>query len=212
MNGFLTTTTLRSTALKQAMKPLKQTDLIPVLLELQFNLQHLGNRVIVAETSQYNEISCEEQEDIICNSNVTFRLESVIMNEQMYLIKISASNEGHLIQEKYIKDSHRQMEDISIRILFGRLMCDMGQWDQSQHFFENLLNNLNYYNEDLAKIERSLDEVLQWKEAQKYYDRAYNRIMNTKSIRIKDLAYILFDIGELLHLQGRYEEAREYFE
>ncbi|CAF3276626.1 unnamed protein product [Rotaria sp. Silwood2] len=158
MNGFLTTTTFRSTALKQVMKPLKQTDLIHVLLELQFNLQHLGNRVIVAETSQYNEISCEEQEDIICNSNVTFRLESVIMKEQMHLIKMSASNE------------------------------------------------------DLAKIERSLDEVLQWKEARKYYDRAYNRIMNIKSIRIKDLAYILFDIGEILHLQGRYEEAREYFE
>ncbi|CAF4142476.1 unnamed protein product, partial [Rotaria sordida] len=74
----------------------------------------------------------------------------------------------------------------------------MSQWNQSQQFFERLLNDSNNNNEDLAKIERSLGEVLQWKgewsEAQKYYDRAYDRIMNTKPTQIKDLTDILFNI------------------
>ncbi|CAF0960711.1 unnamed protein product [Rotaria sordida] len=127
-----------------------------------------------------------------------------------------ASNEGQLIKEKYIEDSHRQMEDLSIKILFGRLMCDMGQWNQSQHFFQHLLNNSNTNNEDLVKIEYSLGEVLQWKgewnEARKYYDRAYERMTNIKSTQIKDSANILFNIGEILYLEGKYEEAQNYYE
>ncbi|CAF5077938.1 unnamed protein product, partial [Rotaria sp. Silwood1] len=95
-------------------------------------------------------------------------------------------------------------------------MCDMGQWKQSQHFFEHLLNDSNNNNEDLAKVECSLGEVLQWtgewSEARKYYNRAYDRMMNIKPTRIKDLAYILFNIGEILYLEGKYEEARDYYE
>ncbi|CAF0853965.1 unnamed protein product [Rotaria sordida] len=127
-----------------------------------------------------------------------------------------ASNEGQLIKEKYIEDSHRQMEDLCIKILFGRLMCDMGQWNQSQHFFQHLLNNSNTNNEDLAKIEYSLGEVLQWKgewsEARKYYDRAYERMTNIKPTQIKNSANILFNIGEILYLEGKYEEAQNYYE
>ncbi|CAF4611798.1 unnamed protein product, partial [Rotaria sp. Silwood1] len=216
INGFLTTTTFRLTALNQAMKPSKRTDLMPVLLEIQCNLEQVSNNVIVADCIHCNELLNEEQQEIIFDLNVAFRLESMRMEEDMWMIKMSASNAGQLIKEKYIKDSHRQMEDISIRILFGRLMCDMGQWDQSQHFFEHLLNNSNSYNEDLVKLECSLGEVLQWKgewnEARKYYDRAYDRIMNLKSTRIKDSANILFNIGEILYREGKYEEARDYYE
>ncbi|CAF2745050.1 unnamed protein product [Rotaria sp. Silwood2] len=105
------------------------------------------------------------------------------------------------------------MDDLSIRILFGRLMCDMGQWDQSQHFFQHLLNS---YNEDLAMVEYSLGEVLQWKgewsEARKYYDHAYDGIIHVKPTRFKDLANILFNIGEILYQEGKYEEACDYYE
>ncbi|CAF4735749.1 unnamed protein product [Rotaria sp. Silwood2] len=108
------------------------------------------------------------------------------------------------------------MKNLSTSILFGRLMCDMGQWNQSQHFFEHLLNNSNIYNEDLTKIECSLGEVLQWKgewnEARKYYDRAYDRIMNVKPTRIKDSADILLNIGKIFYLEGKYEEVGDYYE
>ncbi|CAF3736158.1 unnamed protein product [Rotaria sp. Silwood1] len=216
INGFFTTAILRSTALSQMIKPSKQTDLISVLIEIQYDLQHMSNSVIVADIIQFNEISCEDQQEILFDSNITFRLESVRMEEDMYVIAMSASNEGQLIKDKYIQDSRRQMENLSIRILFGRLMCDMGQWKQSQHFFEHLLNDSNNNNEDLAKVECSLGEVLQWtgewSEARKYYNRAYDRMMNIKPTRIKDLAYILFNIGEILYLEGKYEEARDYYE
>ncbi|CAF4574483.1 unnamed protein product [Rotaria sp. Silwood2] len=213
INGFFTTSSLRSTALNQAMKPSRTNDFIPVLLEIQFNLQNLSNSAIVANTVHFSKLPCEEQEDIIFDSNATFRLESVKMEDDIWLIQMIASNEGQIIKDKYIKDSHRQMEDLSIKILFGRLMCDMGQWDQSQHFFQHLLNS---YNEDLAMVEYSLGEVLQWKgewsEARKYYDHAYDGIIHVKPTRFKDLANILFNIGEILYQEGKYEEACDYYE
>ncbi|CAF4705316.1 unnamed protein product, partial [Rotaria socialis] len=45
-------------------------------------------------------------------------------------------------------------------------------------------------------VECSLDEVRQWKgewnEARKYYDRAYDRMINSQPAQNNDLAYVLF--------------------
>ncbi|CAF4734140.1 unnamed protein product, partial [Rotaria sp. Silwood2] len=216
INGFFTTNILRSTAFNQTMKSSKRTDLISVLLEIQCDLQHLKNSIILDDSIDFGEFSCKEQQKIIFDLNVTFRLKSVKMKKDMYLIEMNASNDGQIIKEKYIKDSHRQMESLSMKILFGRLMCDMGQWNQSQHFFEHLLNNSNNNNEDITKIEYSLGEVLQWKgewsKARKHYDLAYDRMTNMKPRRMKDSADILFNIGEILYLEGKYEEALDYYE
>ncbi|CAF2844365.1 unnamed protein product, partial [Rotaria sp. Silwood2] len=216
INGFFTTSSLCSTALNQAMKLSKDTDLILVLLKIQYHVQHLNNSGIVAVNVHFGESTYEGEQEILFDLNITFRLESVKMEEGMCLIKMNASNEGQLIKENFIKDSRRQMKNLSTSILFGRLMCDMGQWNQSQHFFEHLLNNSNIYNEDLTKIECSLGEVLQWKgewnEARKYYDRAYDRIMNVKPTRIKDSADILLNIGKIFYLEGKYEEVGDYYE
>ncbi|CAF3398175.1 unnamed protein product, partial [Rotaria sp. Silwood2] len=55
-------------------------------------------------------------------------------------------------------------------------------------------------------VEYSLGEVLQWKgewsEARKYYDHAYDGIIHVKPTRFKDLANILFNIGEILYQEG----------
>ncbi|CAF1003696.1 unnamed protein product [Rotaria sp. Silwood1] len=216
VNGFLTTNILRSAAVNQAMKPSKQTNLTAVLLAIQCDLRQLGNCAIVADITQFNETSYEEQKEVLFDANITFRLDSVKKEEEIWLIEMSASNEGQLIKEKYIKDSHRQIQDLSIKILFGRLMCDMGQWNQSQHFFQHLLYDSNSNSEDLAKLERSLGEVLQWKgewtRARKYYEWAYDRMTNSKPTRIKDSADILFNIGEITYLEGNYEEAQDYCE
>ena len=121
-------------------------------------------------------------------------------------------NDGQTIKQKYIDDTHRQIEDLSIPIIFGKLICDMSQWNQSQIYFEHLLNDS--HDEDLAWIEHSIGQAHHWKgewnEARKYYDRAYDRMMKTEPVRIKDSAIVLSDIGEILYLQGKYEEAYEF--
>ncbi|CAF3665333.1 unnamed protein product [Rotaria sordida] len=216
INGFFSTNIFCSTALKQELKLSKQNELISVILQIQIDLQHLNNNVIIVDNVHFSEFPYDEQQEILFDSNVTFRLEKVRMEGEIWLIEMTASNDGQIIKEKYIKDSHRQIEDLSIEILFGRLMCDIGQWNQSQYLFEYLLSKSNNNNEDLAKVEYSLGDVLQWKgewtEARKYYDHAYERLISVKPTRIKDLTYILFKIGEILYIEGKYEEARDYYE
>ncbi|CAF4451197.1 unnamed protein product, partial [Adineta steineri] len=91
----------------------------------------------------------------------------------------------------------------------------MSQWNQSQKYFEHLLND-NINKDDLPWIEHSLGQINRWKgnwlEAKEYYNHAYDRMMKDEVNCEKNCAIILCDIGEILHLQGKYEEAYEYHE
>jgi tetratricopeptide (TPR) repeat protein len=196
MKGFLTASHVRSFT--------KRQDLIDVLLEIECN-----DNVIFADITQWNESSC--QEEILFDLNATFKLENIQQDEQLWCIRMVAVNDGRTITQKYIDDTHRQTEDLSIPIIFGKLIFDMNQWNQSQIYFQHLLNNP--YDEDLARIEECLGQTYEWKrewtEARTWYDRAYDRMMKTEPTRLKDSADVLFNIGEILNQEGKYEEACE---
>jgi tetratricopeptide (TPR) repeat protein len=211
MKGFLIAHTDSSSPLALSTSSIERTDLISVLFEIECNIKELSDNLIFADITQFNQLpSC--QKIILFDFNTTFRLENVQQNEQMWLIKLNAVCDGRSILRKYIDDTHRQIEDLSIPIIFGKLICDMGQWNQSQIYFEHLLNDS--HDEDLVWIEHSIGQVHHWKaewnEARIYYDRAYDRMMNSEPARIRDSALILSDIGEILYLQGKYEEAYEF--
>jgi hypothetical protein len=54
---------------------------------------------------------------------------------------LNAVNNGRIIKQKYISDTHRQIEDLNISIIFGKFIYDMCQVNQSQKYFEHLLND-----------------------------------------------------------------------
>ncbi|CAF1428918.1 unnamed protein product [Adineta steineri] len=131
-------------------------------------------------------------------------------NDQLWIIKLISVNDGQIIQQKYIDDTCHQFQDLSISIIFGKLICDMSQWNQSQAYFEYLLNNYSH-TEDLAWIEHGLGQAHHWKgewnQSRIYYDRSYERMMKNEPARIIDSAVILSAIGEILYLQGQMEES-----
>ena len=45
----------------------------------------------------------------------------------MWLIKLNAVNDGRIVTQKYIDDTRRQIQDLSIPIIFGKLICEMSQ-------------------------------------------------------------------------------------
>ena len=113
------------------------------------------------------------------------------------------------MKQKYIDDTHRQIENSSIPILFGKLICDMSQWNRSQTYFRHLFSDS--HDEDSAWMEYFIGQTHQWKgewhEARIFYDRAYNRMMQGEPIRAKDSSIVLSNIGAILHSQGKYDEA-----
>ena len=206
MKGFLIAHTHRPAS------SIEHSDMISVLFQIECNVSELGKNLIFVDLSQLAE--CSTQNTILFDFNTTFRLENIEHDGHMWTVKLKAVNDGQSILKKYIDDTHRQIENLSIPIIFGKLLCDMGEWNKSQQYFERLMNNSS--DEDMAWIEHSIGEAHKWKgewtEARQYYDRAYNRMMEHDPIRLKDSALILSDIGEVLHLQGKYKESLDYHE
>jgi len=111
----------------------KQAETITVFFEIECELD---DNIIFADITQLG--------DILFDLNTTFRLGNIQQDDkQMWIIKMNAVKDGQIIIQKYIHDIHRQIEDLSIQIIFGKLICDMSQWDQSQKYFEHILIDLH---------------------------------------------------------------------
>ena len=200
LKGFLMTSTVRSVSPSTSTNG---TDLISVLFQIEFHIKELSDQIIFGEID-----SLSLEETFLFDFNTTFQLENIEQIEQIWMIKLKVVNHGRIILQKYIDDTHRQIEHLSLPILFGKFICDMGQWNQSINYFQCLMKDSH---EDLAWIEHSIGQAYQWKgqwdQARIFYDQAYHRIIRQN---IKYSSIVLNDIGELLFHQGKYEESIDY--
>ncbi|UJR38727.1 hypothetical protein I4U23_031392 [Adineta vaga] len=185
----------------------KETDLIDVLFEIECNVKEVNDNVTFVSITQLNQGSC--QNAVLFDLNTTFKLEYIQQTEQIWLIKLTVVNDGPILIEKYLDDTYRQNKHLNIPIVFGKFISNMNQWDQAYVYLQHLFNYSS--GEDLLWIEYLIGETFHYKgelhEARIYYDRAYDR-MNSSST--KDSSVILSDIGNLLYLQGKYEDAYDY--
>ncbi|CAF5031446.1 unnamed protein product, partial [Rotaria sp. Silwood1] len=132
-NGFLTVTQSRSNALNFARESTQQINVVAAILEIECKSKDFGKSIIFTDRDKSKGLS--NQDDVIFNLNVTFHLDKVEFYENIWIIKLSTSNEGEIILEKYINDTRQQIGNLNIELIFGRLMLDMGQWNQSQKYF-----------------------------------------------------------------------------
>ncbi|CAF4028260.1 unnamed protein product, partial [Rotaria sordida] len=120
---------------------------------------------------------------------------------------MTATNEGQVVIQDYLEAARRETKERSVGIMFGRLMCNMGQYQKSQRYFEQLL--INSKDEDPAWIEFNIGRALhfkgEWEKARKYYDNAHRRMMNVDPPREKDSANVLNNIGAVLKNEGNDE-------
>ena len=206
-NGYLSTSRLHRKALKFAMKPTKRTDVISVLFQINCHVKMIGKSIAFGDIAQFSEYPAEEE--VLFDINACFEIDSIKEDGSIQVIKMNVSNEGETITKSFIEETQREVEEQSIVIVFGRLMCNLGEYDKAQKYFEELLNDPN--DEDIAWIEFNIGRVLdfkgEWKEAKEYYDHAYERMMKSKPARMKDSAYVLNNIGVILHQQGKHAEA-----
>jgi Tfp pilus assembly protein PilF len=209
-NGYLSTSRLRSPALAFAMKPSKRTNAIPVLFEIQCVVKELGKTVIFADIAKFSDYPKEQE--VLFDLSAAFKLESIEQDGEIQIIQISATKDGETITKHYIEETHRETEEKSVGIVFGRLMCNLGEYDKSQKYFEQLLRDPN--GEDVAWIEFNIGRALYFKGeldvAREYYDHAYDRMIKAEPARIKDSTYVLNNIGNILDSQEKYDEALDY--
>lgn len=209
-NGYLSTSRCQALACSFATKPTKRQDIVPVLFEIQCHVGKIGQSIVYADIAQFSEYPMEEE--VLFDLNACFQIESIEENDGIQIVKMNVSNEGETISKSFLEQTRKETEEQSIVIVFGRLMCNLGDYDKSQKYFEQLLNDPN--GEDLAWIEFNLGRALDFKgelqKAREYYDRAYDRMIKTRPSRIKDTAYVLNNIGVNLVDQGMYDQALHY--
>ncbi|CAF4525316.1 unnamed protein product [Rotaria sp. Silwood2] len=210
-NSYFSTSQCRLQALAFAKKPTKRDDLSYVLFEIECNIEELGENVIFADIANFSEYP--QEKEVLFDLGTSFRIENIINEKQLWVVKLKATNEGRNIVQYYVEETRRETEEKSVVIMFGRLLCDMGQYQKAELYFEQILIDPN--GEDIAWIEHNLGRVFQskgdWKKAREYYDRAYHRMIKVNPPRTKDSAYVLNNIGSILHDQGKYNEALKFY-
>ncbi|CAF3387268.1 unnamed protein product, partial [Rotaria sp. Silwood2] len=194
-NGFLSTSRLRQPALVFASKLTKRKNVVPVLFQIKLDVQQLGESISFADIAKFSQYPNEQE--VLFNFSAAFRIETIQQDGPVWLINMNASKDGETITHDYIELTRQETEEKTVSIMLGRLMCDMGQYDKSQKYFEQLLLEAN--GEDVASIELNIGRDLyfkaDWEPALDYCNRAYKRMINTDPPCIKESAYVLDNIG-----------------
>lgn len=221
-NGFLSTSQLEEVAVHFAIGNNRDINYVPALLDITCDVESVSNHVKFADIRRWSKFP--DEQEVLFDLNSTFfihsvRLETLTVEDtgskvQIWRIYMTASNSGQIITHPYIDEVYRQIKEMSASIVFGRLMCNKGSYDQALEYFKHLLDYPGY--EDVAWIEFNIGRSYRFKgnfeEARKYYDLAYNRMMNDKPKRIKDSARIIRNIGKLSRDQGKYVEALDFYQ
>ncbi|CAF4739903.1 unnamed protein product, partial [Rotaria sp. Silwood1] len=130
------------------------------------------------------------------------RFELVFVKEDVELhlwsIKLRASDKESKVAKEYIELNRKGEEEFSIELIFGKLLIDMGQYDQSLKYFQSLLLSDHTAKNDIAKTNNLIGSTYynkgDFEKALEYYELVYNLMMNNKPMRIKDSAKPLTNI------------------
>ncbi|CAF2687844.1 unnamed protein product [Rotaria sp. Silwood2] len=213
-NGFLSTSRSKNVAIKFAKKLPIHFNIIPVLYEIECNVKEL-NSIIFADITQLSVFANESE--VLFDLGSTFEIMSVKedFHLNLWIIKLRATDNGIKIAKEYIELNRKEEEETSIELMFGKLLADMGQYDQALKYFQNLLLDSYTNKNDIPNINNLIGTIFYDKEnfehALQYYDLAYNLMINDKPARIKDSVKPLTNIALLFHRKGHYNLAYELY-
>lgn len=205
-NGFLSTTQIREVARNFACKPTKRTNVFSVLFEIDCGASELGASIVFADVSQFS--AFPDEAEVLFDIGATFRILSVQEGDiGRWYIYMKAVNDGAHVAKDYIALNRQEEEETSPALIFGKLLQDMGQYDQSLRYFRSLLANdpqsvnaAHIYN----AIGRTYLHQKDYRKAREYCQQAYDLMLTAAVPRVKDSARPLVNIG-LIH-----EKEQEY--
>ena len=211
-NGFLSTSRSRDVAKMFIGKSKTRTGAVPVLFEIDCDVDSLGSAVIFADISHLSKV--RDEEEILFDLGVTFCIDAIItQNDDMpsdtVLIKMHATIQGYEIAREYINENRLNMTNTSVRVIFGKLLMDMGQYEKGLRYFQQLIqepevDDLVWAHVNLGSIYRCLG---QHTEAKAHYAVAYDLCIDTEPQLYRDAASIIDNLGVIWDDMGRLDEA-----
>ncbi|CAF4373665.1 unnamed protein product [Didymodactylos carnosus] len=213
MNGFLSTSRLSSPALNFASQSTKRRDAVVVLFEIEYDLSELNDDTIVcADIAKFSDYP--EEQEVLFDLGATFKIQSVNHEKpNVSRVNLRVTSEEADIAREYIKLNRKELEERSVAIMFGSLLCDMGQYDKSMKYFENLFQNPQ--GENISDIEFNLGRIHHFRgeyaQALQLYEHSYATMMMSKPVPEKASARVLNNIGLVYGNKGEYGRALDYY-
>ncbi len=119
-------------------------------------------------------------------------IEIIDESDSLTCIHLSASSEGRELADTYLELQRAEMPEFSLIMMFGRLLCSMGEYVKARQHFENLLDTSG---EDKPSLHHNLafvhDKQQNFTEALQCYDQAYSLLQQADPPRRQELAATL---------------------
>ncbi|CAF1021165.1 unnamed protein product [Didymodactylos carnosus] len=214
-NGFLSTSRCRALASHFAGESTKQGSAVSVLFEIECDLIGLNDVIVVADIAQFSGFT--DEEEVLFDLAATFKILSIHRTElNVYVVKMTATGSGREFAHQYIALNRKELEleERSVVVMFGSLLCGLGQYKKSQKYFQNLQQNPEA--EDIAQIQLGLGHAYasdgEYTKALTLHECAYDIMMSTSTVRVKESARVLNNIGAVYFHKGEYDRALEFYE
>jgi tetratricopeptide (TPR) repeat protein len=212
-NGFLSTSHSKDVAVEFATRSTKRTNVVPVLYEIECNL-NTSKSVVFADITTYSEFA--QEKEVLFDLGSTFQIESIRENEQlkMVLVKLTATDAGMNMTQNYVELNRKMNEETTPDILFGILLIQMGKYDQSLSYFRNLLKTSNE-KLDIGRIHTTIGSAYLCKgdldQAHTSADHAYEMMIGVKSSRIKESTRPMTIMGHVYLRKEMYEKSLDFY-
>ncbi|CAF0896474.1 unnamed protein product [Didymodactylos carnosus] len=215
-NGFFSTTKNRNIALRFA-APSRGLDLNTlVLFEIKVDKQL--STTIVADIDKYSRN--EGEEEYLFSLCAVFRIDAVEFDLSLNLWKthMTATDDGSKQREDYLTYISQQTVtgEYTPTILFGRLLlCEMGQIEKAEKYFNMLLKTLPYDHADMPAVYNNIGNVLRRKGelnlALENYTKSYNLCQQRLTSDNTQLAESLNNIALIHRQKGNYDLAMMHY-
>ncbi|UJR38413.1 hypothetical protein I4U23_031081 [Adineta vaga] len=216
MNGFFSTSRDMEQAVRFATKPSQRNEVIGVLLEIDGDVNL--DKMIFADIAKFS-IYPNEQE-VLFDLATVFKIVHAEFDKgrNLWIIQLSGVGKSSYTVNEYIKSIGKESDETNSTLLFGRLMCDMGEYTKSEKYFKRILTSLPPNHKDIPNINFYLGRVCylrgQYKQALESYEQAL--VLQKHEIEPEkqslDIARTLHNIGNIYLDQKQTTKAMEYFE
>ncbi|CAF1536074.1 unnamed protein product [Didymodactylos carnosus] len=125
-NDFLSTSRCHEVALHFAGESAKHRHEVGVLFEIECDLSELNDTIVVADIAHFS--SFADEEEVLFDLGATFEIRVVHQTElNVCVVEMRPTGKGREIAQGYIGLNRKEMEEKSVVVMFGILLCDMGQ-------------------------------------------------------------------------------------
>ncbi|UJR13950.1 hypothetical protein I4U23_000953 [Adineta vaga] len=208
-NGFMSTTLEEDIAMKFAFR-YRKDNLKSVVFIVDVNLDNESN-VIFADIRNISKYP--EEEEILFSIGTIFRMKSIELNQnkQLYIIHLELVDHNELQAIKYIEQSYNNDGNfIDQKVLFGKLLFDMGEHEFARKYFLDALDHLtenenHLYATYVNNIGVCYNEQGDRKKALEYYKKACEIYLKMKNYR--GLGTCQHNIASIYYAERNYRDA-----